>query len=40
MLWTLDEVLVGYNEDLAKEFDLEGKDIPRKEDILPLLDVD
>ena len=28
LMWRIDEVLVGYHKDLAKQFELEGKDEP------------
>ena len=40
LMWRIDEVLVGYHKDLAKQFDLEGKDEPAAQEWLPKLDVD
>ena len=40
MLWRIDEVQVGYHKELAKEYDLDGKDAPDADQLLPELDVD
>ena len=39
-LWSVNEVQVGYDDNLATKFKLEGKNAPAVFDSLPRLDVD
>jgi len=40
MMWNINDVRVGYDQEAAKRFNLEGKDAPNIIEVLPKLKVD